>query len=245
MPQTTPQKRFPDPSACMLYAVAAVLLLVYLVTDLASRLSWIAAVSPVLRLTLLGLVCLSAFLGARLPRQGEAAMSEGCRVRLRRVLWLCFALYGHLILMFTLFDPRLGRDFWSILSATAEDRAFYMQWYVNAKPFETIRTIYIDGYRNGYITMRYLLLNMAGNIFAFVPLSFFLPRLCRRIDRWWKFLPLTVAIVAAVELCQLGLMCGSCDVDDLILNVGGALTAYGVLRIPPVRRGVAWLICEI
>ena len=245
MPKNEYQKPQTDASALILYTVSAVLLLVYLLTDLASRMLWIATVSPMLRLTLLGLVCLSAFLGARLPRRGDGTMPDGRRVRVRRVLWLCFALYLHLILMFTLFDPRLGRDFWSILSATAEDRAYYMRWYVNVKPLETIRTIYIDGYRNGYITMRYLLLNMAGNVFAFVPFAFFLPCLFRRVDRFLKFFPLMVAIVAAVELCQLGLMCGSCDVDDLILNVGGASLCYAVLRIPPMRRLISWLTLEI
>lgn len=244
MPQNEYQKPQLDVSALILYAVSAVLLLVYLLTDLASRLSWIALVSPMLRLTLLGLVCLSAFLGARLPRRGDAEMPDARRRRVRHVVWLCFALYLHLILMFTLFDPRLGRDFWSILSATAEDRAYYMQWYVNVRPFETIRTIYIDGYRYGYITLRYLLLNMAGNVFAFVPFAFFLPYLWRGINRFWKFFPLMLVIVAAVELCQLGLMCGSCDVDDLLLNVGGASVVYAVLRIPPVRRFVAWLTVE-
>lgn len=237
-------KSKPDASAIILYTVSAALLLVYLGTDLASRMSWIALVSPMLRLTLLGLVCLSTFLGARLPRRGDAEVPDACRRRVRRVIWLCFALYLHLILMFTLFDPRLGRNFWSILSATAEDRAYYMQWYVNVTPLETIRTIYIDGYRYGYITLPYLLLNMAGNIFAFVPFAFFLPYLFRRIDRFLKFFPLMVAIVAAVELCQLALMCGSCDVDDLLLNVGGAVPMYALLRIPPVRRLVSWLTVE-
>jgi glycopeptide antibiotics resistance protein len=34
-------------------------------------------------------------------------------------------------------------------------------------------------------------------------------------------------------------MCGACDVDDVILNLSGALITYLFLRLPPVRKLVA------
>lgn len=247
MSQHEQHNRRIDPSAMILYGVAAILLLVYLVAGVASK--YYAPIPPLLRILMPVLVCLSAYLGARLPRRGEdlvgnAEQRTACRARVRRVLWLCFVLYLHLILTFTLFDPGFGRDFLTILSANAEDRAYYMRWYVNAVPFETIRTIYIDGFRYGYITARYLLLNLAGNICAFAPFAFFLPILWRRIDSFWKFFALMIAIVGSVELCQLALMCGSCDIDDLFLNVGGAVIVWFLLRIPPVKKGIAWLTVE-
>lgn len=232
-----------DPSAALLYGVSLGLLLVYLIANVLAKVYH--PIPPLLRIILPVLACLSAYLGARLPRQGEPSDTpEAIRRRVRRVLWLCFALYLHLILTFTLFDPGFGRNFLSILTATPEDRAYYLTWYVNLTPFETIRTIYINGFRNGYITERYLLLNLAGNLFAFAPFAFFLPQLWQKMDRFLKFLPLILAIVITVELCQLALMCGSCDVDDVLLNVSGAVALYWLLRLPPMRRLIAYISAD-
>jgi len=41
-----------------------------------------------------------------------------------------------------------------------------------------------------------------------------------------------------VEAMQLLLCCGSCDVDDVILNLLGALLLYGLCMLPPVRRAL-------
>ena len=47
-----------------------------------------------------------------------------------------------------------------------------------------------------------------------------------------------IAVLLAVEAIQLALRCGSCDVDDVLLNLAGAVTAYFGIRVPPVAR---WL----
>ena len=80
-----------DPFAAMFYGIAAVLLAVYLVTAVLSRSS--APISPLLRIALLLLTCLSALLGARVPRLNEKPDPALLRRRVRRVMWLCFFLY--------------------------------------------------------------------------------------------------------------------------------------------------------
>ena len=45
-----------------------------------------------------------------------------------------------------------------------------------------------------------------------------------------------LAILLLVEGVQLFTGTGSCDVDDVILNLAGALLAYGMVAIPPVKR---------
>ena len=225
-----------DPFAAMCYGIAAVLLAVYLVTAALSRSS--APITPLLRIALLLLTCLSAFLGARVPRLNEKPDPALLRRRVRRVMWLCFFLYLHLVLTFTLFDPGFGREFFSIFQASPADRTYYMEWYVNLTPMHTVNKIYLSGWRNGLIGLRYLLLNLAGNLFVLVPLAFFLPYLWRRVDRFWRFALLTLAFAILIELCQLAAMCGSCDIDDVILNVGGALPFWFILRIPPLRRWI-------
>ena len=58
------------------------------------------------------------------------------------------------------------------------------------------------------------------------------------LRRFWRFLALLLAVLLAVEAIQMALRCGSCDVDDVLLNLIGATTAYFAIRIPPVAR---WL----
>ena len=52
-----------DPFAVTFYGIAALLLAVYLVSAAVSRFS--SPITPLLRIALLALTCLSAFLGAR------------------------------------------------------------------------------------------------------------------------------------------------------------------------------------
>ncbi|MDP3448700.1 MAG: VanZ family protein, partial [Eubacteriales bacterium] len=40
----------------------------------------------------------------------------------------------------------------------------------------------------------------------------------------------------AVEALQLLLACGSCDIDDVLLNLAGTLIVFGILKLPFVHR---------
>ena len=237
-----PTFRRADFHAVLWYTLTALWLGIYLAVSLLSGLRH--PVAPLFRITLLLLACLCAYLGARLPRPGEVIDPAIRKKRVRRVMWLCFFLYLHLVLTFTLFDPGMGRNFFYFLHATPEDRAYYMKWHINLTPLHTIRTVYLDGYRNGYISMGSLLLNLAGNLFVFAPLAFFIPYLWRGRFPALRFLLWTAIAVLSVELCQLTLMCGACDIDDVILNLCGAAATYLLLRLPPLARLVARAVAE-
>lgn len=222
-----------DPFAAAFYAIAAFLIVAYAVA--VTLLRTLSPIPPVLRVILLLLAALSALLGARLPRTDSRLERAMCAIRVRRVLWLWLILYLHLIFTFTLFDPALGRDFFSIFTA-ADSRADYLEWHVNLTPLYTVRTIYINGFRRGLISSHYLLLNLAGNLLVFAPFAFLLPYLQPRINRFWKFLALMLLFSVAIEACQFAMMCGSCDIDDVLLNVGGALPFWFLLKLPPLQR---------
>ena len=51
------------------------------------------------------------------------------------------------------------------------------------------------------------------------------------MQRFWKVTVLAAGIMAVVELAQMLLLVGTCDVDDLILNVTGAALGYWLFRI--------------
>lgn len=78
---------------------------------------------------------------------------------------------------------------------------------------------------------RILLINLAGNVAAFLPLGFLLPCLWAGLRRWWRTALLSAAVVAALEALQYVTCLGSADVDDLLLNLVGVSLGYAVFRI--------------
>ena len=72
--------------------------------------------------------------------------------------------------------------------------------------------------------------NLLGNIIMFIPLGFLMPRVFRRLRKLWKTLLLCIGIIVAIELVQLVTLVGTCDVDDLILNVLGIYLGYFLCR---------------
>jgi len=73
-------------------------------------------------------------------------------------------------------------------------------------------------------------------------MGFFIPTLFKKIDNFKKFAVLIISIVIFVELTQLITKTGICDIDDVILNVGGALIMYMILQIPCIKRFIKILL---
>lgn len=101
----------------------------------------------------------------------------------------------------------------------------------NLVPFATI------GPQLQGIGQSFLARQLAGNVGLLVPMAWYAPVLFPRLRRARWFVAVAVGIAAAIELAQLGvsLVVGfpyrSIDVDDVILNAGGAIAAYGALRV--------------
>jgi glycopeptide antibiotics resistance protein len=182
------------------------------------------------RCAILLTVCIIAYLGCVLLKRRSGR-------NLLPFLFLLFLfLYLYLIVSLTLLDKGLRLDETRLLDKTLSPREYYLKWYVNFRPFESIYTVYIRGLLDGYVSVRYVVLNLLGNLCAFMPLSILLPALIPCMRRWYCFLPTVLLTVVAVEGLQFWLMVGSCDVDDVILNVGGAIILYLLFLIPPIRR---------
>lgn len=100
---------------------------------------------------------------------------------------------------------------------------------VNLIPFHTVflflRLLTGD---YGPILYRDAVVNLVGNVIMFLPLGFFPPNLSKNFRPLRKCLLRGTVIIVCVELTQLFLKVGSCDVDDLILNVFGIVLGYGM-----------------
>lgn len=100
----------------------------------------------------------------------------------------------------------------------------------NLMPFQTIRLFLglLNSASGGL--RRHAVINLAGNVVMFVPLGICMPRVWPGLRKFGKFLLTVVLVIAAVELAQLLTLVGSCDTDDLILNVLGASLGYWLFR---------------
>ena len=215
------------------FFVSLLLLLLYVAVEALHRISPTFSVNAIVRALMLALVCLILYCGGRirLARLGDSR-------HMRRLFIIFFIFYIHLILTFTLVDESLGRggDFIYYDFTSDNLRAHYVKSFVNLTPFRSIYEIYILGLIKGSMNIYYTLLNLLGNVCAFMPLSLFLPLFFKKMRKWYVFLPTIIAIVSLIEALQFIFMIGSCDIDDLILNAGGALALFWIMRIPCIRR---------
>ena len=120
----------------------------------------------------------------------------------------------------------------------AETNAVYwknIERMTNFHPFETVR-LYLNAIKYDYIGMEIPLSNLVGNALLFMPMAVFLPCLFRPMRRFWLFALTMTLVLVAVEAIQLALSCGSCDIDDVLLNLTGTLIVFGIVKIPAIQR---------
>ena len=186
------------------------------------------------RAFLLLLICALFYLGGvlRIERTKDPRI-------MRPLICLFFLLYLYLIFNFTLADASFGRGVDDSIYLSGENmREYYREWFVNLRPFDSIYKVYIKGFLNDRLHWRAVFLNLLGNFCAFMPMSFFLPYLFKKQRRWYVFLVTALLTVTVVESLQYAFMVGSCDVDDLILNISGAILLYGLLKIQPISKKI-------
>ena len=106
-----------------------------------------------------------------------------------------------------------GMDYWKQIRAN-----------LNLEPFHTIRLFLKVLDQQAYSAAA--VINLGGNVIMFIPLGFLLPRVFPGLQKFRRCILATVLIIIAVELTQLFTLLGSCDIDDLILNVIGAAVGF-------------------
>ena len=70
--------------------------------------------------------------------------------------------------------------------------------------------------------------NLVGNVAVFFPYGFLLPRISRWANNWLTTMGAAFFFSLGIELFQLFSAFGAFDVDDLLLNVLGALIGYWI-----------------
>lgn len=138
----------------------------------------------------------------------------------KRVLRICskiiFGVYIILLTYFLFFAESAGRTF--------EGRSYHY----NLILFKEISRFIT--YRETLGTAA-VVLNLFGNIAAFIPLGAILPVMHRRFRSLLYMTLLTFEFSLVVETIQLVCKVGSFDVDDLLLNTIGGILGYLIFEI--------------
>ena len=152
-------------------------------------------------------------------------------------LCIYFLIYTAVIFTLTLFDEIYGRNGFVFVIWNRELLSSYMKYSFNIIPFNTIK-LFTNGYINGIVSFKNFINNIIGNLCAFMPYGMFLPLMFKRINRYYKFLITMMIIVLFIEIIQFLTMSGSCDIDDLILNVLGSSIIYFICSIKLIGKNI-------
>lgn len=136
--------------------------------------------------------------------------------RNQKLGWVLFVAYLILLVYFLFFAESFGR------TTRPQDTYAY-----NLEPFKEIRRFWV--YRD-VVGIRSFLLNVVGNVVGFMPGGFFLPIVSRRSKKWYNTFLIGFLFSLSVETVQLVFKVGSFDVDDIMLNVTGAVLGYVLYR---------------
>ena len=207
-----------------LYSIAVIILVMYAITEITPKF----ALTGIARVIILCSSCTCLyFAGLFLSKYKKN--NKPMKIN----LWIFFILYVMLFITLTLFDGFYGRRGFTSIHWTKDLFRNYMQNSMNIIPFKTI-----IGYMKftNNTSIRIIITNIVGNIIACMPFAFFLPLLFKRQNNLKLFTLTMILIVLIIELLQFITLSGSFDIDDLILNVLGAIILYMILKIKRIDK---------
>lgn len=205
----------------ILYIISFFIIVFYLYIELGN-----VVFNPLIRIFILIFNCIIMYIAAKL-------LSNNKLFKFNLIVWFC--LYIVFLLSLTLFDTYFNRNGINIFSLDKDMVKEYMNSSFNIIPFKTIK-LYFNSYNGGYLSKSLFLYNIIGNLCALMPLSFFLPLLFKKQNNILIFILTIILIVIGIESMQFLTLSGSCDIDDLILNLSGSLVLYLILKIKPINK---------
>ena len=203
-------------SSIIMYVIAGLVLLFYF------GIGFIAQMTEVSRLVLLGASSLFLYIGGGLFSK---YLDNNKPMKIN--LYIFFGLYLILLITLTLFDSLWLRNGFNFSGFdNIQDR-------INLVPFKTIMT-FVKEFDSMYSTSQ-IMLNLFGNVCAFMPMALFLPLLFKRQNKFFQFVITLTLMILGIEFLQLITGSGRFDIDDLILNLFGAVLVYLLFKIKSVN----------
>ncbi len=132
------------------------------------------------------------------------------------VSWMLFIGYLIVLSYFLFFSEYYGR------TVTSSEYRYNLVLFAEIRRFIVYRDVL--GYRA-------VAVNLAGNVFAFLPLGIILPVINQKNARFLRILLSAILFSGLIELLQLVYHVGIFDVDDIFLNTCGAVLGYFVYLV--------------
>lgn len=128
--------------------------------------------------------------------------------------WTLFYIYILLLAYFLFFSERYGRDLVT--------QQYNLQLFKEIKRFIRYREqIGLEGF----------IVNIFGNVLAFMPYGFLLPLLNKAYRGFYRIVLLSILFSFVIEVSQLLLKVGVFDVDDILMNSIGGILGFVVFHI--------------
>ena len=125
---------------------------------------------------------------------------------------VAFITYLLLLIYLTLFSQYFGR--------------VWFHRSVNLIPFVTIHRYIVSSSNSGLA-----IINLAGNIIAFIPFGYLLPMVLKDKTHFLSILFCSFSTSILIEIFQYILGVGVSDIDDVLLNVVGGILGYYLYKI--------------
>lgn len=214
-------KRISRISSILLYIISAVVLGIYTIADLNPRIMMV----PTSRLILLAVICLCSYSGTLLFSRN---VEEQTKTKLiKRTFVFYFILYIFLLFNLVMLDDFFGRASMGVIwNFDPRYLDSFLMNRVNLIPFRTVLE-YLNSFSIPFHTK---IINLLGNTLAFAPFGFFAHVILNKKPSLLKFTLLMVSASLLIEVIQLIFLVGSCDIDDIILNVLGAVFSYLIFK---------------
>ncbi len=135
----------------------------------------------------------------------------------------------YLAVLFILLFVRYRGGWWNDLTVWE-----YAKMHMNLIPFKTIAG-YIEAASNQTMNLNIPLENLFGNLFLFLPMGIYFPFFSEKIDNAKRFLLSMLPILVVIEVVQFMTKRGAFDIDDLLLNLLGAVIGYLIYKSSPVQ----------
>ncbi|QZY54158.1 VanZ family protein [Crassaminicella profunda] len=137
---------------------------------------------------------------------------------LRKLFCILFIAYLLYLLYLVFFSTYYGRD--------------YHHGSYNFMPLKTI---------SQYLFLKHgikaTIVNIGGNILAFMPLGFLYPIVWKKANKYKYILSVSLILTCFIEIVQYIVGVGTCDIDDVLLNVVGGLLGYILYKtVSPMER---------
>lgn len=160
----------------------------------------------------------------------EKAMQSSTQKYVQWIGWGLFLPYSF-VLLFKLLLGRSSVYFYDLkyLFETGDWR-FIHGGLINLIPFKSTIS-YLSGFDPTHLLDPYnieiILMNTLGNVIIFIPFGFLLPLLLKQINNVKMTSKIFIKFILLIESLQLLTFTGVFDIDDIILNMLGALIGYG------------------